>query len=72
MVGFGTPRLGAYLCAGPKARHGASGKSLQAMNQDSSRIMLGRFAGAHGLKGELIVHTYTEAPEKLTDGTNPT
>jgi 16S rRNA processing protein RimM len=30
-----------------------------------ARILLGRIAGAHGIRGEVLVHTYTEAPENI-------
>jgi 16S rRNA processing protein RimM len=29
------------------------------------RILLGRIAGAHGLKGEVLVHAFTAAPEDI-------
>lgn len=34
------------------------------MNADA-RVLLGRIAGAHGLKGEVVVHAYTEYPEDI-------
>ena len=30
-----------------------------------SRILLGRIAGAHGIRGEVIIHAFTEAPESI-------
>lgn len=30
-----------------------------------ARILLGRIAGAHGIRGEVLVHTFTEAPENI-------
>jgi 16S rRNA processing protein RimM len=30
-----------------------------------ARILLGRIAGAHGIRGEVLIHTYTEAPENI-------
>ena len=30
-----------------------------------ARVLLGRIAGAHGIRGEVLVHTYTEAPESI-------
>jgi 16S rRNA processing protein RimM len=30
-----------------------------------ARILLGRIAGAHGIRGDVLVHTYTEAPENI-------
>jgi 16S rRNA processing protein RimM len=30
-----------------------------------TRVLLGRIAGAHGLKGEVVVHAYTEFPEDI-------
>lgn len=29
------------------------------------RILLGRIAGAHGIRGEVLIKTYTEAPENV-------
>jgi 16S rRNA processing protein RimM len=29
------------------------------------RILLGRIVGAHGIRGEVVVHTFTEAPENI-------
>lgn len=34
------------------------------MSKDA-RVQLGRIAGVHGLKGEVIVHAYTEYPEDI-------
>jgi 16S rRNA processing protein RimM len=31
----------------------------------SSRLLLGRIAGAHGIRGEVLIHTYTAAPEDI-------
>ncbi len=31
----------------------------------SERILLGRIAGAHGIRGEVLVHSYAEAPEDV-------
>jgi 16S rRNA processing protein RimM len=30
-----------------------------------SRILLGRIAGAHGIRGEVVIHAYTAAPEDI-------
>jgi 16S rRNA processing protein RimM len=30
-----------------------------------ARVLLGRIAGAHGIRGEVLIHTYTEAPESI-------
>lgn len=30
-----------------------------------ARILLGRIAGAHGIRGEVLVHTFTEAPANI-------
>jgi 16S rRNA processing protein RimM len=30
-----------------------------------TRILLGRIAGAHGIRGEVLVHTFTEVPENI-------
>jgi 16S rRNA processing protein RimM len=30
-----------------------------------SRILLGRIAGAHGIRGEVLIHTFTAAPENI-------
>ena len=29
------------------------------------RILLGRIAGAHGIRGEVIIHAFTEPPENI-------
>jgi 16S rRNA processing protein RimM len=29
------------------------------------RILLGRIAGAHGIRGEVLIHTFTDPPEKI-------
>ena len=31
----------------------------------SSRLLLGRIAGAHGIRGEVLIHAYTSAPEDI-------
>ncbi len=35
------------------------------MNRDSARVCLGAFAGAHGVKGEAVVKTFTAAAENI-------
>jgi 16S rRNA processing protein RimM len=30
-----------------------------------ARILLGRIAGAHGIRGEVVIHAYTQAPENI-------
>ena len=40
------------------------GTILVAADQPA-RILLGRIAGAHGIRGEVLIHTYTEAPENI-------
>jgi 16S rRNA processing protein RimM len=32
---------------------------------EASRILLGRIAGAHGIRGEVLIHAYTSAPEDI-------
>lgn len=32
---------------------------------DAERVLLGRIGAAHGLKGEVVVHSFTEAPEDI-------
>jgi 16S rRNA processing protein RimM len=29
------------------------------------RILLGRIAGAHGIRGEVLIHAFTQAPESI-------
>jgi 16S rRNA processing protein RimM len=36
----------------------------------SARILLGRIAGAHGTRGDVVIHAYTVAPEDI-DGYGP-
>jgi 16S rRNA processing protein RimM len=31
----------------------------------SARILLGRIAGAHGLRGEVLIHSFAEVPESI-------
>jgi 16S rRNA processing protein RimM len=31
----------------------------------SSRLLLGRIAGAHGIRGEVLIHAYTSAPKDI-------
>jgi 16S rRNA processing protein RimM len=38
---------------------------MEARVASDARVLLGRIAGAHGLKGEVIVHAYTEYPEDI-------
>ena len=33
--------------------------------KNEARVLLGRITGAHGLKGEIVVHAYTEYPEDI-------
>jgi 16S rRNA processing protein RimM len=33
--------------------------------EPNTRILLGRIAGAHGIRGEVLIHTFTEAPDKI-------
>ncbi len=35
------------------------------MNETDGRVLLGKIVGAQGLKGEVVVHAYTEAPEDV-------
>lgn len=37
------------------------------MAADDRRILLGHIAGAHGIRGDVIVKTYTEEPEGIAD-----
>ena len=32
---------------------------------ESSRLLLGRIAGAHGIRGEVLIHAYTSAPADI-------
>jgi 16S rRNA processing protein RimM len=34
-------------------------------SKGSHRILLGRIAGAHGIRGEVIIHAFTEPPENV-------
>jgi 16S rRNA processing protein RimM len=36
------------------------------MTADSGRISLGQITGAHGVRGAVLVRTYTQAPEDIT------
>ena len=33
--------------------------------QQPARVLLGRIAGAHGIRGEVVIHAYTETPENI-------
>lgn len=35
------------------------------MSKDTRRVLLGHVAGAHGIRGEVLVKSYTEAPEDI-------
>jgi len=35
------------------------------MGNDRPRIVLGHIAAAHGVRGDVLLHTYTEAPEDI-------
>jgi 16S rRNA processing protein RimM len=37
------------------------------MAHNKTRVLLGRIAGAHGIRGDLLVHTFTELPEAIGD-----
>lgn len=37
------------------------------MNKTSKRVCLGAFAGAHGVKGDARIRTFTAAPENIAD-----
>jgi 16S rRNA processing protein RimM len=39
--------------------------SAVAAAEKGKRILLGRIAGAHGIRGEVLIHTYTAAPESI-------
>ena len=45
-------------CADPRAGAVAAGAGRD-------RILLGRIAGAHGIRGEVIIHAFTEPPENI-------
>lgn len=36
------------------------------MNADPGRILLGQISGAHGIRGDVLVRTYTQTPEDIT------
>jgi 16S rRNA processing protein RimM len=63
MVRFDTIEGGAYLR--PVCHLGSRQCQKEARLTSAKRILLGRIAGAHGLKGDVVVHTYTEAPEDI-------
>ena len=35
------------------------------MTTAPQRILLGRIAGAHGIRGEVLIHAFTQAPESI-------
>lgn len=37
------------------------------MAENKNRVLLGRIAGAHGIRGDLVVHAFTELPEAIGD-----
>lgn len=37
------------------------------MTKNKSRVLLGRIAGAHGIRGDVLVHSFTEVPEAIGD-----
>lgn len=57
---FEPTEAGAYLyCVSQFGSHPAG--SVVSVNE-SKRVLLGRITGVHGIKGEVVVHSYTEAP----------
>jgi 16S rRNA processing protein RimM len=36
------------------------------MNGSQKRVLLGRIAGAHGVRGEVLINSYTSTPEHIT------
>jgi len=36
-------------------------------NNAEGRVLLGRIRGAHGIRGDVLVHSYTEVPEAIGD-----
>jgi 16S rRNA processing protein RimM len=44
-----------------------SGPFVVATLSEARPILLGRIAGAHGLRGEVMIHVYTTTPEAIAD-----
>ncbi len=40
-------------------------RGLERMSTKESLVLLGRIAGAHGIRGEVIIHSYAEVPEDI-------
>lgn len=37
------------------------------MSRKNTRVLLGRINGPHGIRGDVVVHSYTEVPEAIAD-----
>lgn len=37
------------------------------MSRNNTRVLLGRINGPHGIRGDVVVHSYTEAPAAIAD-----
>lgn len=37
------------------------------MSKKNTRVLLGRINGPHGIRGDVVVHSYTEVPEAIAD-----
>lgn len=37
------------------------------MSKKNNRVLLGRINGAHGIRGDVVVHSYTEVPQAIGD-----
>jgi 16S rRNA processing protein RimM len=63
MDGFRATEAGAFFCCGDLGATPAGPR--EALVNGPARVLLGRITGVHGLKGEVVVHSYTEAAEDI-------
>lgn len=61
---FGTLSLGAFLSSVSQSSTPVVGTRAM-VNERQERVLLGRIAGAHGLRGEVVVQSYTAIPEDI-------
>jgi 16S rRNA processing protein RimM len=49
-----------------RAIKGAMSRSEKSLHEEPRRILVGEITGAHGIRGDVLVRTYTETPEAIS------
>ena len=49
-----------------RAIKGAMSKPEKSSHERAHRILVGEITGAHGIRGDVLVRTYTETPEAIS------